>query len=602
MIWLVLRPLRNATRASPRSARSACCSPRSGCCRSRRTSATRPTCGTSRSATTSTGCSCRRTGSSTRSPWSRSAPGSGTAAARRSSSSRSRVAPAWSSTLGRCCAASWARRRRGTCACCRSGTSCCSCSRRSASPSSCGSRGRSARVGRARLRARRVDAGATPRRRRGRAGRVGDPPSRRRGAAPRRAGIVDRARDRAVVAIAVLAVIATTVALVRVQDRRGFLPYWARYNYTGYESGTAEDFTAKSWPEYRAFLDTANSLAARPHAVGGRRRDRRVRHAARAHAAAVLDRRPHPVDGGPLLRGVGDDAVPLHDGRDARAVAVEPGARAAVQVDRRLRPRRAVPPADGRALLRGVQRRRRRRRRRTHPALRPVATVPDLDGKPPSGWTIYQVADSPMVAGARRTSRSSSTTSTPAPAWKCNGRGRSRSQDAGRRVRVQPVGVQRGAVVQRPDALDRPLTAGGPASWKRGRRRRRTRRGEARAARRSRCRTSARPRLGRVRRVAHRRAGDGEDVVLPELGGRRRRRAVARDPELHGGRADEQARRARPSAPRPPRGGAGAHGRGLCSGSGGAGVVGHWPSRRSDDPVLDGARGGRVRFPSRSPR
>ena len=79
-------------------------------------------------------------------------------------------------------------------------------------------------------------------------------------------------------------------ARARAADDRDFLPYWARYNYTGYESGTADDFTAKSWPEYRAFLDTANSLAPRSHGVGGRRRHRRVRHAARAHAAAVLDR------------------------------------------------------------------------------------------------------------------------------------------------------------------------------------------------------------------------------------------------------------------------------------------------------------------------
>ena len=40
-----------------------------------------------------------------------------------------------SSTTGRGCATSWARRRPGTCGCCRSGTSCSSCSRRWASRS-----------------------------------------------------------------------------------------------------------------------------------------------------------------------------------------------------------------------------------------------------------------------------------------------------------------------------------------------------------------------------------------------------------------------------------------------------------------------------------
>ncbi len=95
--------------------------------------------------------------------------------------------------------------------------------------------------------------------------------------------------------------------------------------------------------------------AARPHVVGGRRRHRRVRHAAGAHAAAVLDPRPHPVDGGPLLRGVDHHAVPLHDGRDACAEPVEPGAGAALQEHRRLRPRREVPAAHGCPVLRRVQ-------------------------------------------------------------------------------------------------------------------------------------------------------------------------------------------------------------------------------------------------------
>ena len=66
--------------------------------------------------------------------------------------------------------------------------------------------------------------------------------------------------------------------------------------------------TARSWTP-------RTSLAAGPHGVGARRRHRRVRHTARADAAAVLDPRPHRLDGGPLLRGVGHHAVPLHDDR-----------------------------------------------------------------------------------------------------------------------------------------------------------------------------------------------------------------------------------------------------------------------------------------------
>ena len=262
------------------------------------------------------------------------------------------------STAGRGCATSSARRRRGTCGCCRSGTSCSSCSRRWASRSSCAARRPAAWRG--------WSAGSDRRDRIARVGATRRHPSRTTtarpiGRRPRRAGRAwwhvaqlragdrDRgARGRG----------DDGHARARPADPR--LPARTGRSRTTPATRAAppQDFTAKSWPEYRAFLDTANSLAARSHGVGGRRRDRRVRHAARAHAAAVLDPRPDPVDGGPLLRGVGDDAVPLHDDRGhARADAVEPGARAPVPLDRRLRPRRAVPAAAGRALLRRVHRR-----------------------------------------------------------------------------------------------------------------------------------------------------------------------------------------------------------------------------------------------------
>ena len=59
---------------------------------------------------------------------------------------------------------------------------------------------------------------------------------------------------------------------------------------------------------------------------------------------------------GPLLRVRGDDAVPLHGGRSALGARqrVEPGARARLPHDRRLRPRRPLPAAARRPLLHGV--------------------------------------------------------------------------------------------------------------------------------------------------------------------------------------------------------------------------------------------------------
>ena len=99
--------------------------------------------------------------------------------------------------------------------------------------------------------------------------------------------------------------------------------------------------------------------SAGPHALGGERPDRRVRHAARADAAPVLDPRPHHHDGGPLLRGVGDHAVPLRGrghahGRSRRTrCAASRTARTSYRaIPRRLRPRRPVPPGARRPLLR----------------------------------------------------------------------------------------------------------------------------------------------------------------------------------------------------------------------------------------------------------
>ena len=50
----------------------------------------------------------------------------------------------------------------------------------------------------------------------------------------------------------------------------------------------------------------------RPGVLGVREGARPVRHSDGAHAAAALDRRVHRLDGGPVLRGVGDHPVPLH--------------------------------------------------------------------------------------------------------------------------------------------------------------------------------------------------------------------------------------------------------------------------------------------------
>ena len=106
-----------------------------------------------------------------------------------------------------------------------------------------------------------------------------------------------------------------------------------------------------------------------------------------------------------------------------------------------------------------------------NPALHPVATVPDLDGKPPSGWTIYRVADSPTVqaldvrTGRRRRSPRGAVVEV---------RRRTRSGgDRSTEAEFSPWECSAVPWFNDPAALDRPLTDGGPASWTARRTRRR---------------------------------------------------------------------------------------------------------------------------------
>ena len=97
----------------------------------------------------------------------------------------------------------------------------------------------------------------------------------------------------------------------------------------------------------------------RPGHVGVRRPARQLRHADGADAAAVLDRRLHRLDGGPLLRGVGHHAVPLP--QPVRAVRQAARARSATCPTARfdIDLRRPAAPAAGRPLLPRLHARRR---------------------------------------------------------------------------------------------------------------------------------------------------------------------------------------------------------------------------------------------------
>ena len=77
-----------------------------------------------------------------------------------------------------------------------------------------------------------------------------------------------------------------------------------------------------------------------------------LRHARGAHAAALLDERLRRLHGGPALRIVDDDALPLHRPGRALPGALRSRGRSALR-PRQRRPRRAAPPIAGREVLHG---------------------------------------------------------------------------------------------------------------------------------------------------------------------------------------------------------------------------------------------------------
>ena len=276
----------------------------------------------------------------------------------------------------------------------------------------------------------------------------------------------DRSSARAAVrVVAIVAVVGlfTTVALVRVNATRGYQPYWARYNYTGYEGGQSQDFTAKSWTEYRSFIDTADALAPGrmlwepndgigaygtplalmllPYWTNGRISSMEGLYYEAAGTtdyhfmtAATLATRPSNAVRGLPYRTIADFDLGV---RYLQLMGVKHYAATSEET-------KAAAAAN--------------------PALHEVATVPDLDHAPPSGWTIYEVSDAatvsplayePVVATGLHA----------APNWKCNG-----EQEPADGYGVSELGAWECLGVpwfNDPAALDRPLTDGGPSSWAR---------------------------------------------------------------------------------------------------------------------------------------
>jgi hypothetical protein len=266
------------------------------------------------------------------------------------------------------------------------------------------------------------------------------------------------------IAMTVLAAVAATVGLVLVQDDRGFIPYWARYNYTGYESGSSENFTAKSWTEYRTFLDTADNLApGRMLWEGG--------DAIGAYGTPLaLMLLPYWTHGKiASMEGLYFEAsttTPYHF-MTVATLAQTPS-----------NPVRGLPYKNIADFDLGVRYLQlmgvryyaafsdeAKGKANANPNLEPVATVPDLDGKPPSGWTIYQVKDAPTVQ-ALQYQPVVATGMKSEPSWKCEGVPKPAAVGTPE-AEFSPWECSAVPWFSDPAALDRPIADDGPASWKR---------------------------------------------------------------------------------------------------------------------------------------
>jgi hypothetical protein len=200
-----------------------------------------------------------------------------------------------------------------------------------------------------------------------------------------------------------LTVVLAVGTLIAVDDGKSFIPYWARWNYLGYEDTSGEGTTpAKQWDEYRAFIHAFDHLPAGrvlwegntqlnvygsplapmllPYWTHGRIASMEgVYYEASATspyhfmATAALDA---PGNSSGAVRGIAyrsqDDfalGVRWLQVLGIRYLAVH-SAEAKQHADR-------------------------------DPRLQLVATSPDLDGAPPNGWSVYRVAGSELVAPLR---------------------------------------------------------------------------------------------------------------------------------------------------------------------------------------------------------
>ena len=286
-------------------------------------------------------------------------------------------------------------------------------------------------------------------------------------------------------ALAVMLVLTITAAfftLQGIEDQKGFLPYWAKWNFSGYENVVDEvsgSYSApctspgsverslptteagetplcvyentvaigKQWPEYRALLDELEQLPpGRSLWEGGSSLDK-------YGTPLALMLIPYWTKGRiTTMEGVYFEAssmTPYHF--EAVAALVAPGENS--------NPVRGVPYRDQQSFDIGVDYLQAlgvnyfiahnpttKAKADADPRLRLLTTSPDIDGAPPLGWSIYRVTDAPLVQGL------------------------SYEPVIAEGVAPDPDGWEQQIAAPWwwfPEQLDKPIVADGPASWRR---------------------------------------------------------------------------------------------------------------------------------------
>jgi len=272
----------------------------------------------------------------------------------------------------------------------------------------------------------------------------------------------------AVAVAGVLTVLIGVGALVSIDRDKSFLPYWIRWNFRGYEDTAGDGATpAKQFDEYRAFIDAADELPPGRLLWEG---NSQLNVYGSPLALMLL---PYWTDGRiSSMEGVYYEAsatTPYHfmttaalaaPGNSSGAVR---GIQYRTQTDFGLGVRwlqvlgvryLAVHSDASKDLADGDDR------------LRLVTTSPDLDAAAPTGWSVYRVADAPLVEGLRNR---------PVVVDRFGA-----ADEAACLERLEEIGLDPKHLVVHewqdcigvpwfddPEALDRPLVADGPDAWQR---------------------------------------------------------------------------------------------------------------------------------------